>query len=216
MTDQAGASAPAHPADSNRDRIFAAMIDLSVECGYRNVTLSMLLDRAALPEREFSNRFEDLEDCFCQIMEVETERAGQQVLTAYAAEHGWRRQMRAAAQALLDYLLEDLTRARFVCVEVVYAGDRAKLIRDQQMQAFFLLIDQGRGEMAEPEALTPFTAEAIGSSIYQRMQSALLNDQLEEFETSIPEMMYLAVLPYLGPEAAEEELSLPPTPLPAR
>jgi AcrR family transcriptional regulator len=216
VTDQASAPAPAYPGDRDRDRIFAAMIDLSVGCGYANVTLPMLLERAGVGEREFCSRFDDLEDCFCQIMEVETERAGQQVLTAFAAEQGWQAQLRAAAQALLDYLLEDLTRARFVCVEVMYAGDRAKLLRDRQMQAFFLLIDQGRQEMVDPEALTPFTAEAIGSSIYQRMQNALVNEQLEEFETSIPEMMYLAVLPYLGEEAAEEELDLPPTPLPAR
>jgi AcrR family transcriptional regulator len=216
VKDQANAAAPAYPGDEGRDRIFMATIELSVECGYLNVSLPMLLERSGVTESEFRSHFDDLEDCFCQLMEAETERAGRQVLTAFAREQGWRAQMRAAAQALLDYLLEDLTRARCVCVEVVYAGDRAKLIRDQQMQAFFLLIDQGRQEMADPGALTPFTAEAIGSSIYQRMQSALLDDQLEEFETSIPEMMYLAVLPYLGPEAAEEELALPPTPLPAR
>jgi AcrR family transcriptional regulator len=200
----------------DRDRICEAMIDLCVGHGYVNVTLPMVLDKAAVSEAAFKQNFADLEDCFCSVMEAQIGIAGEQVLAAYAAEQGWQRQMRAAARALLDYVLEDLKRARFVCVEVVYAGDRAKLIRDQLMQAFFLLIDQGRQEMPDPDLLTPFTAEAIGSSIYQRMQSALASDQLEEFETSIPEMMYLAVLPYLGAEAAEEELSAPPTPVPAR
>jgi AcrR family transcriptional regulator len=200
----------------DRERIGEAMIDLCVEHGYVNLTLPMVLDKAGVSEAAFEESFADLEDCFCSIMEAQIGIAGQQVLAAYAAEEGWQLQMRAAARALLDYVLEDLKRARFVCVEVVYAGDRAKLIRDQLMQAFFLLIDQGRQEMADPDLLTPFTAEAIGSSIYQRMQSALANDQLEEFETSIPEMMYLAVLPYLGAEAAEEELAAPRTPVPAR
>jgi AcrR family transcriptional regulator len=200
----------------DRERICEAMIELCARQGYLNVTLPMVLDRAAVTEADFGQQFDDLEDCFCQIMEVEIERAGGRVLSAYQAEQGWRRQMRAAARALLDYVLEDLTRARCVCVEVAYAGERAQLIRDGMMQAFFLLIDQGRQEMVDPDLLTPFTAEAIGSSIYQRMVNALANDQLQEFETSIPEMMYLAVLPYLGAEAAEEELSVPPTPLPAR
>jgi AcrR family transcriptional regulator len=200
----------------DRNRICEAMIDLCVEHGYVNVTLSMVLERAAVSEAAFRENFDDLEDCFCSVMEAQIGIAGEQVLAAYAGEQGWQRQMRAAARALLDYVLEDLKRAHFVCVEVVYAGDRAKLIRDQLMQAFFLLIDQGRQEMPDPDLLTPFTAEAIGSSIYQRMQNALANDQLEEFENSIPEMMYLAVLPYLGAEAAEEELAAPPTPLPAR
>jgi hypothetical protein len=98
---------------------------------------------------------------------------------------------------------------------VLYAGDRAKLIRDQGMQGFFLLIDQGRNEMEDPESLTPYTAETIGSAIYQRIQTAIETDELEEFESAVPEMMYMAVLPYLGPEAAQEELSIPPTPFPS-
>jgi len=201
---------------SDRERIFEAMIDICVEYGYVNVTVPMVLERAGVAAADFTSLFDGLEDCFCAVMEAQTEIAGERILSAYAGEQGWQRQVRAAARTMLDYLLEDLVRARFVCVEVVYAGDRAQLIRDQLMQGLFLLIDQGRNEMPDPGSLTPFTAEAIGSSIYQRMQSALVNDRLEEFETSVPEMMYLVVLPYLGPEAAEEELALPPTPLPAR
>jgi AcrR family transcriptional regulator len=202
--------------NSERARICEAMIGLCGELQYPNVTMPDLLERASVDEVAFGRHFGDLEDCFCQIFEAQRDEIVRRVVGAFAAEQGWRNQMRAAAYAMLYFLGEDLRRARFISVEVLYAGDRAKLIRDQGMQGFFLLIDQGRNEMADPESLTPYTAETIGSAIYQRIQTAIETDELEEFESAVPEMMYMAVLPYLGPEAAQEELSIPPTPFPSR
>jgi AcrR family transcriptional regulator len=204
------------PKDSGRERIREAMIDLCLELRYPNVTLPALLERANVDRAAFDADFADLEDCFCQIFAVHREEMTIAVGSAFAAAQGWREQMRAAAYAMLRFLGEDLRRARFMSVEVLYAGDRAKLMRDEAMQGFFLLIDLGRQEMDDPDALTPATAETIGSAIYQRIQSAFERDQLDRFELGVQEMMYTAVLPYLGPEAAAEELTIAPPPFPSR
>jgi len=206
---------PPQSQERERAEIAAAMIDLCVELRYPNVELPMVLERAGVDEAAFRRHFEDLEDCFCQTYEAQRDEFALRIATAFAAEQGWRNQMRAAAYAMLGYLGEDLQRARFMTVEVLYAGDRAKLIRDQAMQGFFMLIDQGRFEMEDPDALTPFTAETIGSAIYQRIQAATERYELDKFEPGVQEMMYNAVLPYLGPEAAAEELKIPPPLFPA-
>lgn len=44
-----------------------ALLDLSVQRGYRNTTLAMVLDRAEVDRATFERHFSDLEDCFCQI-----------------------------------------------------------------------------------------------------------------------------------------------------
>jgi AcrR family transcriptional regulator len=203
---------PSARQEPERDAIAAAMVDLCVELRYPNVELSMVLLRAGVDEATFKQHFANLEDCFCQIFEANREDIVARIAAAWAVEEGWRERMRSAAKAMLAYFFEDLQRARFMNVEVLYAGDRAKLLRDQAMQGFALLIDQGREEMEDPDALTPFTAEVIASSIYQRIQSALERDELDEFENAIPEMMYMAVLPYLGSKAAQEELTIPSPP----
>ncbi len=78
------------------------------------------------------------------------------------------------------------------------------------MQGLFALVDQGREEPAAPPNLTRFTAETIGSTVYQQIQTAIERDELDRFEEGLGEMMFMVVLPYLGEEAAREEFTIPP------
>jgi AcrR family transcriptional regulator len=198
------------PDSGDRARIREALVDLCMEQTIAATTLTMVLERAGVDQAAFERHFEDLEDCFCQVYEEMAQEYMQRVGAAFLVEQGWRNQMRAAAYVTLEYLREDERRARFTFVEVLYAGDRAKLIRDQAMQALFILVDQGRSEMEDPTAVGRYTAETVGSAIYQRIQSAIERNELDAFEAGVGEMMYAVVLPYLGPEAAAEELSIPP------
>ena len=195
---------------SERGRIDHALIELCLERTYANVTLSMLLDRTDVDLEAFERHYEDLEDCFCRIYTEMRDDYMLRVAGEFAEPAPWREQMRRAAYVTLDYLREDLARARITFVEVLYAGDRAKLIRDEAMQGLFALVDQGRNEPTAPAGLSRFTAEAIGSAVYQRIQTAIEKEELDAFEDGVREMMYMVVLPYLGEEAAREELEIPP------
>jgi AcrR family transcriptional regulator len=199
---------------AERERISKALVDLAVDHGFPSLTLPMVLARAGVDENTFHHYFSDLEECFCAVYEPMRDEFLMRVAAAYGSEQGWRHQMRAAAYAMLGFLGEDLRRARFMSVEMLYAGDRAKLIRDEAMQAFFLMIDQGRYEMEDPDSLSPYTAETVGSAIYQRIQRALAREEFDAFGPGVQEMMYMAVLPYLGPEVAAEELHIQPPPFP--
>jgi AcrR family transcriptional regulator len=191
------------------------MIGLCAERRYANATVSLLLQRAELEPAAFARHFADLEDCYCQIFEGQRDELTGRVIAAYGAECGWANQLRAGAYALLFYFGEDRSRALFMR-EVFYAGERAILLRDQANQLFIALIDEGRAQMADPEELSVHTAETIASAIYQRLQSAIEYQGFEHFAKGVQEMMYTAVLPYLGPEAAAAELAIVPPPLPAR
>ena len=170
----------------------------------------MLLERAAVDQQAFERHFADLEDCFCELFQELSNEYLLRVGGAYAAEQGWANQLRAAAYEGLRFLREDLPRARFLFIEVLSAGTRAHLVRDQNMEALFELIDLGRAELADPDSLSRDTAVSIGGGIYERTHVAIDRDDPKVWETLVPEFMYTLVLPYLGPEAALEELSIPP------
>jgi AcrR family transcriptional regulator len=196
---------------SERSRLCEAMIGLCVERRYSNVTVELVLERAELGPEAFECHFADLEDCFCQIFEAQRDEFARRVEEAYAAERGWANQLRAGAYAMLFYFDEDRRRALFMR-EAFYAGERANLLRDQANAGFVALIDQGREQMADPGSLSVHTAETIAGAIYQRMQSAADRQAFELFGKGVGEMMYTAVLPYLGPEAATAELRIAPPP----
>jgi AcrR family transcriptional regulator len=195
-------------AESQYDRICAALIAVTVEDGYRNTTPSMVARRAGLTEKDFYSDFKDVEDCLCEVLRTGTEELMLRVLAAYGSKSVWRDRLRAVAYALLEFLEDDPKRARVMTVEVLSAGDRAQLIRDQGMQGLIELIDQGRQELPDPESLTRATAEAVGGSIYNRIHVAIEQGQLDAGDAGelVPPLMYNAVLPYLGAEAAMEEL----------
>jgi hypothetical protein len=78
----------------------------------------------------------------------------------------------------------------------------------QSYERLFDLIDLGRRERRLRGSISRATAEAIGGTIFFQMYASYQAGSVDAVRARVPEMMYVAVLPYLGAEAAEEELHL--------
>jgi AcrR family transcriptional regulator len=195
---------------SERERIAAALVDLCFERGYRATTEEMLLDRAGVDRTAFVHHFTDLENCFCEVYKELLDQMTADVVEAVLGEATWRDRLRAAAYAMADYVTEDEKRTHFTIVEVRTAGDRALFIMGQAYDRLFDLIDEGRRQPGARGSTTRATAEAIGGTLFFQMFSSYEAGSADAVRARIPELMYLAVLPYLGPEAAEEELRMRP------
>jgi AcrR family transcriptional regulator len=195
-------------ADVNyEDRLAEALLELCFERGYRNTDLPMLLERAGVDQVTFHRHFEDLEDCFCAVYLGIREDFLARLEGAVAGEAAWRDRLRAAAYFLLDYFREDERVTQFGIVEIRYAGERAQRLLAEVIEALFDLLDEGRGEN-DDASRTRATAEAIGGGIFRQISLAVERGTLDE--QGVPQMMYAAVLPYLGMHAAREELGIPP------
>ena len=154
----------------------------------------------------------DQEDRLCEEIQEGTNELLTRVALAFTAEDAWVDQLRAVAYEMLRFLQEDPRRAHTMTVEVLSAGPRARAIRDGGMQALIELIDQGRGEMDAPGSMTRATAEGLGGAIYKRIHTEVAAGRCAELSALVPGLMYNAVLPYLGTEAAMRELAIPPPP----
>jgi AcrR family transcriptional regulator len=200
-----------------RTRIRAALIDLCFERGYRQIGLADLLARAAVTEREFHRHFADLEDCFCRVYLEIRDGFLDRVAVAVSDEESWRDRIRATAYVLIRFLAEDEKVTHLSSVDVLTAGERAHLLFGEAVERLTTLIDEGRGERESStgETISRATAGAIAGGILTQIyatsgQKAPMPPEGEV----VPQMMYTAVLPYLGEEAAREELSIPPPPSP--
>jgi hypothetical protein len=135
----------------------------------------------------------------------------EQIATAVAELASWRERLRTAAYTMLAYLAEDERRAHVAVVDAYDGGERLQ----REIHKFFLyafeLIDQGRAESGPGRRpLSRATAEAISGAISLQIRSGFGPGWIEEARARVPELMYAAVLPYLGQEAAAEELRIPP------
>jgi AcrR family transcriptional regulator len=197
-------------AGSERVRLEQAFVTVVCERGYGNSSVGKVCALASVDEARFESHFSDLEACLCEYIERGTTVLLARCVTSFTGQETWRDALRAVAHTMLHFLQEDPQRARIMLVEVLSAGERAQLIRDQGMEALFEFIDLGRMELEDPDTLTRATAEAVGGAIFSRLRSAVECGDTATLPGLLPKMMYSAVLPYLGPEAAAEELEIPP------
>lgn len=191
-------------------RLREALLDLCSESGYRGLELRTLLDRAGVEEGEFLQLYPDLDTYFAAVLgEIYTEffACAQE---AVAGKTGWRDRMRATAYSLLRFFRRDERVARFAAVDAQEAGEPAQLLFLDTFNRLVDLIDEGSAEVSGRVSPSRATALGVGGVVFARIQEAVAESELGLGEEEIPELMYAAVFPYLGAEAAAEELRIPP------
>ncbi len=196
----------AEEATDERTRLRAAFVDLVSERGYRATTLVALLERAGVDRAAFYRHYNDLEACFAELWEEAKAEIVAWTTTAFAAAPTWRDGMRAAAWKLCRWTQENPRRARLMFIELVFAGEALRASRDQTFGAFAQMVHRGREE--RPEAATvPFArAEATMGAIWNRLASSVRANEFDALPYQVPQMMFMTVMPYLGADAAREEL----------
>ena len=115
-------------------------------------------------------------------------------------------QLRAGLGALLDFLDAEPAVARALIVEVHPAGEEAVAKHTDALARSHAFFDLARMEPGASEAVPAITPEAIASGIHVILHSRLAAGDRNHFRRLLPELMYIAVLPYFGGDAARAEM----------
>ena len=190
-----------------RERILEGMLEAVGREGYEQTTVQDAIEAAGLYRQAFYDSFSDKEDCYLQALDAGTAWVESVMREAAAeAEGHWRGQLRGSLRGLLGFLDARPHIGRALLVEVHAAGSRAVERRTEAMARAAELIDLAR---AESDGDAPaISAEAVVAGILAVLHTRLAGERESGFELLLPELMYLAVLPYFGAEAAAEELDL--------
>jgi AcrR family transcriptional regulator len=191
---------------SERAQIVAALVEVASERGYGETTIESIVERAGLDRPAFDRHFRGKYDCFLSAWQDLNEECLETMVRAYESREEWPDRLRAVAYQVIEGLSHDPSRASFG-VEVLAAGDAARARRDMTMRVIASLIDAGRQEMDDPEAVPHTTAEALAGSAYGQIYSRVVRGAVDELPDLVPQLMSAAVMPYLGIEAAMAELS---------
>jgi AcrR family transcriptional regulator len=196
--------------DVKRDRIHEAMIDLVLEHGYEKTSVEMVCERAGVDAAEFDARFAGKDDCAAQIFDWWSEEYLRQVWAAYESHAAWRDGLRAAGYASARYFERHPREIRFGVLEMTRAGNVHQAKAERIVRSAVDMIDQGRQELEDPDSISRSTAEWVAGSFMQMALKRLSEPGELHVTELVPELMYTAVRPYLGEEAALEELKMPP------
>jgi hypothetical protein len=176
---------------------------------YEAIDRGELLARGEVEEPWFRRHFADRDDCLVWAATSEVRAFTDRMWEVYGAHPGWRQGLRAVAYEMADFMEADPRFAVVTTVTLTYGGEYGTLERDAAMHTMIDMVDLGRQEMADPGEVGRAPAEAIVGAIFYAMRAAASGEAAIPPEDAVPQFMYMAVRPYLGDDAAREELSLP-------
>lgn len=187
-----------------RQRILQGMLEAVGARGYEQTTVQDAIDAAGLYRQAFYDCFADKEACYLQALDAGAAWIELAMREAAAGKTSWRGQLRGALAGLLDFLDEQPEVGRALLVEVHAAGPMAVERRTEAMERAVHLMDLAR---EESEGTAPaISAEAVVAGILAVLHARLSSEARGGFGRLLPELMYLAVLPYFGIDVAAAEL----------
>lgn len=187
-----------------RQRILQGMLEAVGSSGYEQATVQDAIKRGGLYRQAFYDNFEGKEDCYLQALEAGSAWVELAMREATAAETTWRGRLRGALGGLLRFIDNQPEIGRALLVEVHAAGPAAVEKRTEAMERAAVMMDLAREE--SDVAAPAISAEAVVAGILAVLHTRLATGQEDGFAELLPELMYLAVLPYFGAEAAADEM----------
>lgn len=196
---------------ANRTAYTDALIDLAFDSDYQTVTIEQIVERAGGSKEDFERIFYSKQACaVAAIEDVMAANLGI-VQAAFESEERWPDNLRSGAYAMARYVADHPKEVRFGMLDMLWAGETTGALRDQFFGNFIALVDAGREVAPDPQAVPPLAAESVVGSITQALgRFSMERGGERDPVAAVPEMMYLAVRPYLGEEAARRELTIPP------
>jgi AcrR family transcriptional regulator len=193
-----------------RERLIAAMLKAAAELGYRQATVQDVIDRAGVSRPTFYEHFSNKEDCFLAAFDTTATRLRERIdAAANRGGDNWRDRLRFSLEELLNFACGEPEAARALIVEARAASAEALLRRDDLLDHFAGCVD-GLVREYLPGGTThsEITAAGVVGGVEALLYARLNKGRLDDIEALLPSLMYFAVLPYEGHEAANEELTL--------
>lgn len=201
---------PAHGKRRARERLLEAMLLVSGERGYENVSVQDVIERAKASRATFYKHFEDKEDCFVQAYREASEWLYQRLAALARRQPSWKEGLRATVAELLEFCANQPQIARALFVEASAAGGDAMAQHEVLMERLSHAIDGARRENSSRQAPPPVTAAFMVGAIETLVRSKLMSDEPETAPELLPGILHFVVMQFYGEDAAWEELTAAP------
>jgi AcrR family transcriptional regulator len=193
---------------SERERLMEAMVRMSAAKGYEATTVVDVIEYAGVSQETFDQMFESKQACFLEAYDAVFDVVVAHVTAAFEAASGqpWPVKIAAGLGALVELLAMEADIARMAMVEATAAGDDARQRYRAMFTRFTPFLEEGRtysGQSGElPADTARFAVGGVASMIFDEVRAG----RGPELKRILPDLVFAVLMPYLGPEAAEDEM----------
>lgn len=198
-------------ANSQRSRVLAAMIEVVGRDGFTAARITEVISRAGISRKAFYEHFDDKEQCFVAAYEQAITPLLTIALRAAQSQDAYADRARAALAALLNALAANPAAARVCFVEVLAAGPKAVQRRNEIVREFVREFSASTpGVPGAPSELPEVALLTLVGGLSEVLYQTIAGGDVDALPDLLPKLMYSAVLPVFGFEAAERELARSP------
>jgi AcrR family transcriptional regulator len=189
-----------------------AVISVINERGYELAGVEEFLERSGTSREEFDRHFSGKADVTLRVMEAFIGEFKARVAAAFESGEAWPDNLRAAAYEAARWLTENPKTTHFGMVTSADAGDMPRARREEIFRWCASLIEAGREVAPDPGAVPAAAPLMVIGAVAETLRRQQEGTTEADTVAIVPHMMYAAVRPYLGEEAARRELEIPPPP----
>jgi AcrR family transcriptional regulator len=190
---------------TERQPILSAMVQVVGEKGYRDTSVADVVEAAGATPAAFHANFEDKQECFLAAYEMLTEQFFAQLRASREGQATWLDQVHASLATIIELFALDPALARTAVVEVAVAGPEARQLYWEAIARLGEQLDPGRELLAGeevPEHVSLMAAGAVAGLIFDE----LIRGRAAELPALLPDLVFVTLVPYLGPHAAALEM----------
>jgi AcrR family transcriptional regulator len=188
-------------ARSQRERLLAAVVQVTAEKTYEHTTVADILGEAGVGRESFYELFEDRRDCMLAAHGLLVDDLEEKVRSAYDAPGEWVDRFRAGLAAALDWFASDPLAARFTLIELGSVGPVFRVRFEDAFTRFVALIEDGVPD--DVPRLEPLSGAslAVGATL-ARIYREVAVGRTSDLNALLPALTYELLVPFLGEEPA--------------
>ena len=187
-----------------RRRVLDAFVRTVAREGFDRTAIDAVLVLAEVSEPVFYEHFEDKQDCMLAALDERLRWIEDTIYVHIDGSASWPERVRLGLQALLQALAADPEGARLALVECLGAGEPVLARLHSAVASCVPALEQGRGDpqATNTDHLPPQISEAVVGGIASILHRLALERHTEELPAMLPDLLYFALMPYLGHERA--------------
>jgi AcrR family transcriptional regulator len=190
---------------SQRERIVDATAAIVSEQGLAALTIPAIAKRASVSHETFYAIYGSKHEAFLGAQKVGMHQALGVAGEAWEAQMpDWPRAIAAGLRALIDYVVSEADHAHLTIVDTFGASPETFAVREQMLSGFASYFSPGY-DLAPSGAHVPtIAAEAVVGGCWQVLHHYIDNDRLAELPGAAPQLTFMLLVPFLGPEPAAD------------
>ncbi len=193
---------PAAVARSQRRRILQATASVTMEKGYAATTVADIVAAAGVAKEAFYRHFGDKQQAFLEAQEEPGRQTLDSLVRAYFSADEWHERIWRALSALLEMIAANPVMAHLRLVECYTAGPEAVRRAEETTSSFTIFFEEGYRQRRHREELPRLFSEATAGAIFEVVQHEVAAGNTAALPRLLPQLSYVALAPFLGPEAA--------------